>query len=146
MDKPGIEAFYALSSELTGFSRVELQGTGVGDLYFGTVQKNIGSDTLADLFRAFRDVERAAPEGEREREMGDRIFDQPALRAAAERIVLLWYTGSWYYVPPFDTQVVSADAYIEGLMWKAIGSHPMAAKPQGYGAWALPPPASSSAA
>jgi hypothetical protein len=140
MSEQGIGAFYALSCELTGFSRVELEGTGVGDVYFEQVGKNIGAETLATLFRVWSDIERDCPDGEREREIAERIFDEPELRAAAERIVMLWYTGSWYYVPPFDTQVVSSETYIEGLMWKAIKSHPMAAKPQGYGAWALPPP------
>jgi hypothetical protein len=143
MDEQVSEAFYALSSELTGFSRVELEGTGVGDVYFEQVREKIGPETLATLLRAWRDIERSSPEGQREREIADKIFDEPELRAAAQRIVMLWYTGSWYYVPPFDTQVVSSETYIEGLMWKAIKSHPMAAKAQGYGAWALPPPSAA---
>ncbi len=35
--------------------------------------------------------------------------------------------------------VVSAAAYTEGLMWRAIGAHPSGAKAQGYGSWAAPP-------
>ncbi|HEY0312904.1 MAG TPA: hypothetical protein VGC56_10470 [Allosphingosinicella sp.] len=143
MDEKGIEAFYALSCELTGFDRVELDGTGVGNIYVEQVTKNIGPDTVATLFRVWSDIENRCPQGQREREIAERIFDEPELRAAAERIVMLWYTGSWYYVPPFDTQVVSAETYIEGLMWKAIRSHPIAAKAQGYGAWALPPPSAA---
>lgn len=135
------EAFYALSCELTGFTLVELEGTGVGDAYFDEVCKNIGPDVLADLLRIWREVERDLPDEKRGPAITDRIFGDPALCDAAERIIMLWYTGSWYYAPPFDTQVVSAETYIEGLMWKAIKSHPMAASPQGYGAWALPPPA-----
>lgn len=142
MDKQWSEAFYALSCALTGFSRVELDGTGVGGVYFEQVSAKIGAETLETLFRVWSDIEKL-PEDRREIEIAERIFDEPDLRAAAERIVMLWYTGSWYYVAPFDTQVVSPETYIEGLMWKAIGSHPMAAKPQGYGAWSLPPPSAA---
>ncbi|NNH33825.1 hypothetical protein C9413_32005, partial [Rhizobium sp. SEMIA 4085] len=35
--------------------------------------------------------------------------------------------------------VVSPDAYIEGLLWKAIGAHPAGAKGPGFGSWAFPP-------
>ncbi len=35
--------------------------------------------------------------------------------------------------------VVSAAAYTEGLLWRAIGAHPAGAKAPGYGSWAVPP-------
>jgi hypothetical protein len=35
--------------------------------------------------------------------------------------------------------VVSAAAYTEGLLWRAIGAHPQGAKAPGYGSWAVPP-------
>lgn len=34
---------------------------------------------------------------------------------------------------------VSAAAYTEGLLWRAIGAHPQGAKAPGYGSWAAPP-------
>ncbi len=34
---------------------------------------------------------------------------------------------------------VSAAAYTEGLLWRAIGAHPPGAKAPGYGSWAVPP-------
>ena len=37
------------------------------------------------------------------------------------------------------TFVVSPQSYTEGLVWKAIHTHPPAAKQPGYGSWALPP-------
>ena len=37
------------------------------------------------------------------------------------------------------TFVVSTQSYTEGLVWKAIHTHPPAAKQPGYGSWALPP-------
>jgi hypothetical protein len=143
MTEDPLEAFYALSSELTGFSIFELKATGVGDSYFGRMSSDVGAETLATLFRVWAEIVREGPHGNHEREVEERIFGADDLRPAAQRLIMLWYVGSWYYVRPFTTQVLSSQSYIEGLMWKAIRSHPMAAKPQGYGAWALDPPAAS---
>lgn len=143
MAEDPLEAFYALSSELTGFSIFELKTTGVGASYFKQMQGNVGAETLATLFRVWADIVRDCPGDNYEREVAERIFGADDLRPAAQRLIMLWYVGSWYYVRPFTTQVISSQSYIEGLMWKAIRSHPMAAKPQGYGAWALDPPAAS---
>lgn len=38
------------------------------------------------------------------------------------------------------TRVISGEAYLQGLAWPAMGTHPMGGKQQGYGAWADPPP------
>jgi hypothetical protein len=135
--------FYALSSALTGFSRLDLEGTGVGDAYLEEMRSNVGRETLAALLGTWAGIGRDHPGGDCDAAIQARIFGSDALRPAAQRLVMLWYVGSWYFVRPFTTRVVSSQSYIEGLMWKAIGSHPMAAKPQGYGAWALPPPPAS---
>jgi len=36
--------------------------------------------------------------------------------------------------------IVSAESYVNGLVWPAIGSHPMGAKQEGFGTWAFKPP------
>ena len=37
------------------------------------------------------------------------------------------------------THVVGSQAYVEGLVWRDIGSHPQAAKQPGWGTWAWAP-------
>lgn len=133
-------AFLELSSELTGFDSFDLAATGLADEYFKKVDGYIGPETLRRLFDAWRAIERDFPAGKRTEAVADRIIAVEPLREAAQRIIMLWYVGSWYLVTPGGSSVVSAESYVEGLMWKAIRSHPMAAKPQGYGAWALSPP------
>ena len=53
-------------------------------------------------------------------------------------IIALWYVGGWGQ--GFDQVVVSADGYREGLVWDAIGAHPMGAKQPGFDTWSEPPP------
>lgn len=52
---------------------------------------------------------------------------------AAQSLILLWYCGIW------EGRVVSGEAYLAGLQWVAAGAHPVGARAQGYGAWAVPP-------
>ncbi len=52
----------------------------------------------------------------------------PTQASIARIIVLLWYTGAIYpsksmFVCDFDSG--SNNTYIEGLMWRVIGAHPM---------------------
>jgi len=132
--------FLDLSAELTGFALFDLIATGLTELYFTTAVADIGPETWRRLFDAWHDIARDLPPADRPAAIADRIMAVPALADAAQRIIALWYVGSWYSVLPGGSQVVSATAYVEGLMWKAIGSHPMGAKPQGYAAWATNPP------
>ena len=66
-------------------------------------------------------------------------------------LIQLWYLGQWVPLPEdwrnrfgasrFDVaKIISTRAYKEGLVWDAIGAHPMGAKQQGFGAWAQEPP------
>lgn len=64
-----------------------------------------------------------------------RIFDDATLGPLARNLIQLWYLGQWGF------PVISAQAYQEGLVWKAIGAHPQGAKQQGFGTWSSPPPA-----
>jgi hypothetical protein len=70
----------------------------------------------------------------------------------ARSIVLLWYLGSWY--KPVDlkdksatpgarasvpSQVVSAKAYTQGLVWQIVGAHPMGYSNLQFGYWSRDP-------
>ncbi|OLC40391.1 MAG: hypothetical protein AUH43_26525 [Acidobacteria bacterium 13_1_40CM_65_14] len=61
----------------------------------------------------------------------------------AQSIVKLWYLGSWY--PPgstsaFDGNVVSSQAYVGGLAWRAMQAHAMGDSPFKFGDWTSAPP------
>lgn len=66
------------------------------------------------------------------------------MKFLARSIVLLWYLGSWY--EPADlkkkaakSQVVSPDAYTQGLVWRIAGAHPMGYSNLQFGYWSRDP-------
>ena len=65
----------------------------------------------------------------------------------AARILTLWYLGSWYSAPaprqPSSPTVISANAYIGGLAWKAMQAHPMGSSDFTFGYWVQSPPSLS---
>jgi hypothetical protein len=78
------------------------------------------------------------------------ILGNELLGDVARALIKLWYSGTWFELSSAWTErfgpraanttfVVSPDAYVEGLLWKAIGAHPAGAKGPGFGSWAFPP-------
>lgn len=142
-----VAAFYALSAQLTGFDEVELLGTGVGHLYLLWLHR-VFPDTLHELLAAWEAVDRTLAPAQLAAQVREHILDDPKLGAFARAIVSLWYTATWtppawpalFGPSPENVNRAFGAAYPEGLMWKAaIGAHPGAAKPTGYGTWAFAP-------
>lgn len=146
------EAFLALSSTLTGYSRFRLLGTGQADPYLATTRDAVGDDVLADLLNTFTKVhldaggdEKALDNGLRARILSDRL-----LGPVARNVIKMWFVGTWYQLPQTwrdvhatrghdSTHVVSPASYTEGLLWPTIGANPPGAKAQGFGSWSAPP-------
>ena len=68
------------------------------------------------------------------------------IKFLARSIVLLWYLGSWYdpkdlqtNPPPVPSEVVSAKAYTQGLVWQIAGAHPMGYSNMQFGYWSRNP-------
>jgi hypothetical protein len=108
------DAFMEASARLTGFSRAELLGTGCAENYWAVVR----AETNAAALQALLDQKESA---------------------ADAAVIELWYLGLWRGLMGTENRVVSPRAYREGLVWGLIDAHPMGAKQQGYGAWALAP-------
>jgi hypothetical protein len=150
-DDPRLATFYDLSVALTGFSTIELRGTGMGRTYFTTLVGVVGDGVTSDLLRTFTEVERG---GDVELGIRTRILGDPRLGPVARNLISLWYVGNWYELPQAwrdahgvaagdVTRVVSPQSYQQGLMWLAGGTHPQGANEPGYGTWAHPPKAGS---
>ncbi|MGZ4121899.1 MAG: hypothetical protein ACXVOI_01640, partial [Tumebacillaceae bacterium] len=136
-----------------GYSAFELHGTGVGAEYFHTLQKAIGNENLTAMLTTFRtSVEEpaAGDEAKLEQLMRSEILTSPQFGPIARNIIQMWYVGNWNALPTawydtyyktgtvLPTAVVSAQAYQEGLVWKAMESKPMGAKWPGFGTWGEP--------
>jgi hypothetical protein len=152
--------FLELSAELTGYSRIELEGTGLANMYFELVCYDIGNDVSDILFNTARKVLKQKG-GARDHAMQVDITASPLLWPVCESIVMLWYqgqwtrmTGTWYSyfagikpppsiivpdIQPGGTLVPSAAAYTEQLSYKAAGAHPPGAHPTGFGGWSIVP-------
>lgn len=141
--------FLALSVEFTAFSEVELYGTGMAQAYLDTADRIVGKCLVDQILDRHAGIATADPADRlaalRRTLLGDERFG-PVLRS----IVKLWYIGTWFALPadwqqhygpkPADgTFVVSPTAYVEGLLWPAIGAHPPGAKAPGFGSWQYPP-------
>ncbi len=149
---PRLQTFYELSVALTGFSGVELRGTGMGETYLHTLLAVVGEGVTSDLLRTFAEIAPGGGDLDLGIEIGLRtcILGDPRLGPVARNLISLWYVGNWYELPqdwrdahgvaPGDvTRVVSAQSYQQGLMWLAGGTHAQGANEPGYGTWAQPP-------
>jgi hypothetical protein len=145
------DEFVALSVELTGFSEVELLGTGVAPVYLEWLLARFPS-VLSLLLEGWRRVVEDYPPDRREDGVRRGLLADTRLGPFARAIILLWYTATWY--PPEDDwsavyggrpddtdPIAIGAAYPEALVWKAAGAHPTATKPTGFGSWSLPPEA-----
>ena len=142
------EQFVALSAELTGFSEGEVWGTGQADAHLAELTAIVGQAFVARLLQAGWQA-RGEPAL-----LVATVMSDPDLRPLARNIVVLWYLGQWDQLPrdwrdrngasPLDVDHVPSPAsYREGLVWTAIGAHPMGAKQMGFASWATPPAATA---
>jgi hypothetical protein len=146
MDEPA-KSFVQLSAALTGFREVDLWGTGQVQPYLEELIAIVGDDLVARLLHTSA---RALEEKHANTALREKVLEDQDLGPVARNLIILWYLGQWNVLPgpwrdrngasPLDSaRVISADAYLSGLVWTAIGAHPMGGKPTGYGSWARKP-------
>ncbi|MCW2539393.1 MAG: hypothetical protein JWN95_1118 [Frankiales bacterium] len=135
------DLFIDLSVELTGYSRVQLLGTGMSERYLQALDEVL-PDGMVDEFLA---TSAALPTM-----TIDAILRSETWGPVTRNIMILWYCGRWTALPdswravhgtrPADSNhVISADSYQAGLQWVAAGAHPAGARQQGFGAWTVAP-------
>jgi hypothetical protein len=149
MDTPQ-EAFLSLSVMLTGFERIELQGTGMLEEYYERVCKGTDYMKLQRLWAIAQQLQRHAATAEKTKdptfEIKHLLMYDSEMGPLARNIIKLWYRGDWPDSSArFGTSYTSVQAYQEGLLWKAMGSHAAGAKQPGFGSWSTPPPIRHSA-
>ncbi|MGB5632888.1 MAG: hypothetical protein WBM86_08940, partial [Waterburya sp.] len=143
------EYFLDLSVALAGFSKFDLQGTGQADLYYSTVEQNIGNELFQELLQAFHNLDLKAKSANDQSilDQGVRseILESEKFSVIAHNIIKLWYVATWYPLTQPENKsdeepfIVSPQAYPEGLLWRSIGVNPPAAKAPGYGTWSEKP-------
>lgn len=147
-----LEGFLSLSADLTAYHAFELEGTGQADAFLDTVVSIVGEETVDQMLQAHTRAraEAAGDDGVLERMLRRDLLSDEKLGPVARNVIKLWYVGIWYELPrawreAFGarandvTFTVSANAYVEGLLWPTVGANPPGAKAPGYGSWASPP-------
>jgi hypothetical protein len=144
---PRLHLFVDMSAALTGFSPIQLHGTGMVANYLAELDAILSEGLVDELLSAFP---RPADEsGAVEPGAVDAVLDHPVWGPPARAITVMWYCGTWTQLPDAwrvehgaaarDTNhVVSAAAYQAGLQWVAAGAHPIGARQQGFGSWSFP--------
>jgi hypothetical protein len=146
------EQFLALSALLTGFERVDLQGTGLTEEYYRQLVGVIGKEICDELcLLSSRLIEELHDDEEKlNAAIRRQILASAKFGPVARNIIQMWYLGSWIQMPqgwrsefgtsPNDvTRVISAEGYIQSLVYSVMGTHPPAAKQPGFGSWSQPP-------
>lgn len=149
---PSLDPFLGISAILTGFSRLDLLGTGCAAEYLQEVTGAAGGQAASELWAAARRIlEDFAGDSEGlEAEVRNRILADPKLGPLARAVLKMWLLGRWEQLPgdwrshygahANDVDhVISVRAYQEGLVWRALGSHAPGAHAPGFASWSLPP-------
>ncbi len=136
--------FLEASAALTGYDVFTLRGTGLAREYFDHVVAAVGEQSLRRLCGLVCDPStgRARPQKAITAAISAAISSGGAMDPLAQQVIGLWYLGTWNPDPTnssSEAALVSGRSYVEGLVWPAIGSHPQAAKQQGFGAWSEEP-------
>jgi Membrane bound FAD containing D-sorbitol dehydrogenase len=134
------EGFLDLSSYLTGFSKIDLLGTGMLDVYFNKFVAAVGITGSKSFWQQANAIlgESQGKEAQAADLIRQRLMGDPDSAALAKKIIIMWYTGSW----PDDqmnSTVISAEAYMQSLMWTVFQAHVPGARQPGYGSWSLSP-------
>lgn len=151
-----IQDFADMSAALTGFLssvlKPKLDPVGLARTYYQFAVAQVGMSSMSALLNAFRAIRTQPPQT-----IADTLLETssatPSNQALiAQSIIAMWYLGAWYIpgvkgehgFPPTPLQVISSEAYTNGLVWKVMQSHPMGFSPFTFGYWSQPPGSLSS--
>jgi hypothetical protein len=140
---PDYQTFLDISVELTGFGKKELSATGMPETYYFTIMKDYDQDEVRAFFKEAQSILNQYDGNPTGLELGirQRLFPRSTFKRLAQRIILLWYTGIWTSVLDKEekSEMVSGEAYVQGLIWAAAETHPAGAKQPGFGSWSTKP-------
>jgi hypothetical protein len=142
--------FANMSAALTGFQpsflRPFLDPVNLSGTYYDFAVSQVSQQGMDALLNAYRAIATQPPQA-----IANTLLETgsttPSNQAQiAQSIVALWYLGSWYMpayqnggLPGAVVQVVSSQAYTNGLVWQVAQAHPMGFSAFTFGYWSQPP-------
>ena len=133
VDDTYFDVFMSISEALTGFSVFDLHATGLANEYYKHLINSISQPTLIDFLKRSSDVFASSTKYSIENEIILKLLSDNEIKKIANKIITLWYQGTW------EGKHIHENAYKEGLIWKAIHSHPPGAKQPGFKSWSINP-------
>ena len=136
-----LNAFVNLSVVLTGFSSADLEGTGMLSSYFEVVNNELSPAFIEEMLTDFISIHISDYNNLSKEELlkFQEFWKSKLYRKQLDQIIQLWYLGEWIDTKENKDFIVSSDAYLEGLIWKAIDAHPMGGKQPGFATWGFKP-------
>jgi hypothetical protein len=146
-----VQDFANMSAALTGFLssvlKPKLDPVGLARTYYEFAVAQVGASSMSALLNAFRAIQTQP-----QQTIADTLLEisssTPSAQAQlCQSIIAMWYLGAWY-VPgvkgnfgfgPTPLQIISSQAYTNGLVWKVMQSHPMGFSPFTFGYWSQVP-------
>ncbi len=146
-----VQDFADMSAALTGFLssvlKPQLDPVGLARTYYEFALAQVGATQMSALLNAFRAIKTQPPQT-----IADTLLETSSATPSGQAllcqsIVAMWYLGAWYIpgiqgafgFPPTPLQIISSEAYTNGLVWKVMQSHPMGFSPFTFGYWSQPP-------
>lgn len=139
------DIFMSISSSLTSFSIYDLYATGLANEYLNYIikaEKNSKIKTFLQKCKKvfvqkrskkWKPIRRNIPNKYVNEIIRFKLFRKKSLKLIADKIIKLWYQGTW------EGKYIHENSYKEGLIWKAIHSHPPGHKQPGFGSWSIKP-------
>jgi len=146
-----VQDFADMSAALTGFLssvlKPSLDPVGLARIYYEFALKQVGETNMSNVLSAFRVIKTQPPQTIADTLLEVNKSDPSPQANIVQSIVAMWYLGAWYRpgvkgsggFGPTPLQVVSSQAYTNGLVWKVMQSHPMGFSPLTFGYWSQEP-------
>ncbi|MEK6371160.1 MAG: hypothetical protein AABO58_00520 [Acidobacteriota bacterium] len=146
-----VQDFANMSAALTGFQasvlKPKLDPVGLARTYYEFALAQVGAASMSALLNAYRSIQSQPPQAVADMLL-ETVSPTPSNQALiCQSIIAMWYLGAWYIpgvkgdfgFPPTPLQIISSQAYTNGLVWKVMQSHPMGFSPFTFGYWSQPP-------
>jgi hypothetical protein len=135
LSKKQEKVFLDISVQLTGFSELELLGTGMLQTYFNVMMnKNNMAVVVAFLAEAESILKKNKDNaGALKNDILNNLMPDNLYSGLAKNIITMWYMGSWL------NDIITPQSYVQGMVWGVADAHPPGAKQPGYASWAIAP-------
>jgi hypothetical protein len=135
LSKKQEKVFLDISVQLTGFSELELLGTGMLQTYFNVMMnKNNMTVVVAFLAEAESILKKNKDNaGALKNDILNNLMPDNLYSGLAKNIITMWYMGSWL------NDIITPQSYVQGMVWGVADAHPPGAKQPGYASWAIAP-------